>query len=252
MMRRWDGHRPWDQPGRRIGRTELRGLPLCPEVSPLLCGRMPALTIAHLLLAPPSLGETRAAQSAGLRRGGHYRPPNCEARHGNGRRGAPSGSRDRVRVLLRRLHCVLQSQQLELHYESYFGGVAALTPGQYMIINGFPSNHWGHGVDDEIAKRTRNEGMRIYRPPASAGRDSRTRARSVDSARRTRTGLAFPSDSGEQNLQTTAWIVRGIESGLLVHCVRIAAWDWTILAAFETRKASLAVALVVIICARTP
>ncbi|XP_075927406.1 beta-1,4-galactosyltransferase 3-like isoform X2 [Petromyzon marinus] len=228
MMRRWDGHRPWDQPGRRIGRPELRGLPLCPEVSPLLRGRMPALTIAHLHLAPPSLGETRAAQPGGLRRGGHYRPPNCEARH----RTAvvvPSGSRDRVRlrVLLRRLHGVLQRQQLEytvyvvqqvtdgpfyrawllnvgvrealsdaefeclvmhdvdllpendrnlytcepqlgpkhlavaidkfrykLPYESYFGGVAALTPGQYMRINGFPSNHWGRGADDEIANST--------------------------------------------------------------------------------------------------
>ncbi|KAG8540835.1 hypothetical protein GDO81_030225, partial [Engystomops pustulosus] len=42
----------------------------------------------------------------------------------------------------------------KLPYKSYFGGVSALTPEQYMKMNGFPNNYWGWGgEDDDIAVR---------------------------------------------------------------------------------------------------
>lgn len=41
-----------------------------------------------------------------------------------------------------------------LPYSQYFGGVSALTPDQYMKINGFPNEYWGWGgEDDDIATR---------------------------------------------------------------------------------------------------
>ncbi|NWT49297.1 B4GT3 galactosyltransferase, partial [Chroicocephalus maculipennis] len=41
-----------------------------------------------------------------------------------------------------------------LPYPQYFGGVSALTPDQYMKINGFPNEYWGWGgEDDDIATR---------------------------------------------------------------------------------------------------
>ncbi|NXE16990.1 B4GT3 galactosyltransferase, partial [Lophotis ruficrista] len=57
-----------------------------------------------------------------------------------------------------------------LPYPQYFGGVSALTPDQYMKINGFPNEYWGWGgEDDDIATRVRLAGMRIARPPVSIG-----------------------------------------------------------------------------------
>ncbi|XP_067318342.1 beta-1,4-galactosyltransferase 3-like isoform X2 [Anolis sagrei] len=42
----------------------------------------------------------------------------------------------------------------KLPYKSYFGGVAALSPEQYMKMNGFSNNYWGWGgEDDDIAAR---------------------------------------------------------------------------------------------------
>ncbi|XP_075449745.1 beta-1,4-galactosyltransferase 3-like isoform X2 [Ascaphus truei] len=44
--------------------------------------------------------------------------------------------------------------QYSLPYWTYFGGVSALTPAQYMRINGFPNTYWGWGgEDDDIAMR---------------------------------------------------------------------------------------------------
>ncbi|CAJ0935832.1 unnamed protein product [Ranitomeya imitator] len=52
-----------------------------------------------------------------------------------------------------------------LPYPQYFGGVSALTPEQYMKMNGFPNEYWGWGgEDDDIA--TRNEDQP---PPVSVG-----------------------------------------------------------------------------------
>ncbi|NWH42183.1 B4GT3 galactosyltransferase, partial [Chloropsis hardwickii] len=57
-----------------------------------------------------------------------------------------------------------------LPYPQYFGGVSALTPDQYMKINGFPNEYWGWGgEDDDIATRVRLAGMKISRPPISIG-----------------------------------------------------------------------------------
>lgn len=57
-----------------------------------------------------------------------------------------------------------------LPYPQYFGGVSALTPDQYMKINGFPNEYWGWGgEDDDIATRVRLAGMKISRPPISVG-----------------------------------------------------------------------------------
>ncbi|XP_063295049.1 beta-1,4-galactosyltransferase 3 isoform X1 [Pelobates fuscus] len=57
-----------------------------------------------------------------------------------------------------------------LPYPQYFGGVSALTPDQYMKMNGFPNEYWGWGgEDDDIATRVRLAGMKISRPPISVG-----------------------------------------------------------------------------------
>lgn len=41
-----------------------------------------------------------------------------------------------------------------LPYESFFGGVSALTPEHYMKMNGFPNTYWGDGGEnDDIATR---------------------------------------------------------------------------------------------------
>ncbi|XP_033858359.3 beta-1,4-galactosyltransferase 3 [Acipenser ruthenus] len=57
-----------------------------------------------------------------------------------------------------------------LPYPQYFGGVSALTPDQYLKMNGFPNQYWGWGgEDDDIATRVRLCGMKITRPPISVG-----------------------------------------------------------------------------------
>ncbi|XP_039631346.1 beta-1,4-galactosyltransferase 3 [Polypterus senegalus] len=57
-----------------------------------------------------------------------------------------------------------------LPYSQYFGGVSALTPDQYLKMNGFPNEYWGWGgEDDDIAARVRLSGMKIVRPPMSVG-----------------------------------------------------------------------------------
>ncbi|XP_053254389.1 beta-1,4-galactosyltransferase 3-like isoform X2 [Podarcis raffonei] len=59
----------------------------------------------------------------------------------------------------------------KLPYKSYFGGVSALSPDQYMRMNGFPNNYWGWGgEDDDIAVRVALSGMVISRPSTQYGR----------------------------------------------------------------------------------
>ncbi|CAI9582212.1 unnamed protein product [Staurois parvus] len=61
--------------------------------------------------------------------------------------------------------------QYSLPYWTYFGGVSALTPDQFMKINGFPNTYWGWGgEDDDIAVRIRLSGLSITRTPLSLGR----------------------------------------------------------------------------------
>ncbi|CAI9591647.1 unnamed protein product [Staurois parvus] len=58
-----------------------------------------------------------------------------------------------------------------LPYGSYFGGVCAFTPKQYMQINGFPNNYWGWGgEDDDIGNRVVLSGMSVLRPSIVYGR----------------------------------------------------------------------------------
>ncbi|XP_063812832.1 beta-1,4-galactosyltransferase 3-like [Pseudophryne corroboree] len=60
--------------------------------------------------------------------------------------------------------------QYSLPYWRYFGGVSALTPDQFMKINGFPNTYWGWGgEDDDIASRIRLAGLSITRIPLSLG-----------------------------------------------------------------------------------
>ncbi|OCT71163.1 hypothetical protein XELAEV_18038069mg [Xenopus laevis] len=59
----------------------------------------------------------------------------------------------------------------KLPYKSYFGGVSALSPEQYMKMNGFPNNYWGWGgEDDDIGIRVALSGMLISRPSVQYGR----------------------------------------------------------------------------------
>ncbi|OCT73582.1 beta-1,4-galactosyltransferase 3 [Xenopus laevis] len=59
----------------------------------------------------------------------------------------------------------------KLPYKSYFGGVSALSPEQYMKMNGFPNNYWGWGgEDDDIGIRVALGGMLISRPSVQYGR----------------------------------------------------------------------------------
>ncbi|KAJ8370109.1 hypothetical protein SKAU_G00101370 [Synaphobranchus kaupii] len=57
-----------------------------------------------------------------------------------------------------------------LPYPQYFGGVSAVTPDQYLRMNGFPNEYWGWGgEDDDIAARVRLSGMKIVRPSVEVG-----------------------------------------------------------------------------------
>ncbi|XP_048859688.1 beta-1,4-galactosyltransferase 3-like [Brienomyrus brachyistius] len=59
----------------------------------------------------------------------------------------------------------------KLPYKMYFGGVSALTPLQYLKMNGFPNNYWGWGgEDDDIGIRVSLGGMLITRPSLNVGR----------------------------------------------------------------------------------
>ncbi|XP_028837707.1 beta-1,4-galactosyltransferase 3 [Denticeps clupeoides] len=59
----------------------------------------------------------------------------------------------------------------KLPYKMYFGGVSALTPVQYLKMNGFPNNYWGWGgEDDDIGMRVSLGGMLISRPSLNIGR----------------------------------------------------------------------------------
>ncbi|KAG8146874.1 hypothetical protein E2320_013966 [Naja naja] len=70
----------------------------------------------------------------------------------------------------RHVSVAMNKFKYNLPYYQYFGGVSALTPDQYMKINGFPNQYWGWGgEDDDISMRVRFRGMKILRPPVSVG-----------------------------------------------------------------------------------
>ncbi|CAB1336023.1 unnamed protein product, partial [Coregonus sp. 'balchen'] len=60
------------------------------------------------------------------------------------------------------LSVAMDKFRYRLPYPQYFGGVSAVTPEQYMKMNGFPNSYWGWGgEDDDIAARVRLSGMKI-------------------------------------------------------------------------------------------
>ncbi|KAG7279848.1 hypothetical protein CRUP_016175 [Coryphaenoides rupestris] len=68
------------------------------------------------------------------------------------------------------LSVAMDKFRYRLPYPQYFGGVSAVTPDQYMKMNGFPNHYWGWGgEDDDIAARVRLSGMKIVRPPVAIG-----------------------------------------------------------------------------------
>uniref|UniRef100_H2ZY94 N-acetyllactosamine synthase n=1 Tax=Latimeria chalumnae TaxID=7897 RepID=H2ZY94_LATCH len=53
----------------------------------------------------------------------------------------------------------------KLPYKTYFGGVSALTPDQYLKMNGFPNTYWGWGgEDDDIAVRLHLSHYVLFKP----------------------------------------------------------------------------------------
>ncbi|XP_028848647.1 beta-1,4-galactosyltransferase 3 [Denticeps clupeoides] len=68
------------------------------------------------------------------------------------------------------LSVAMDKFRYRLPYPQYFGGVSAVTPDQYLKMNGFPNQYWGWGgEDDDIAARVRLSGMKIVRPPVAIG-----------------------------------------------------------------------------------
>ncbi|KAL6482829.1 hypothetical protein MHYP_G00077010 [Metynnis hypsauchen] len=68
------------------------------------------------------------------------------------------------------LSVAMDKFRYRLPYPQYFGGVSAVTPDQYLKMNGFPNQYWGWGgEDDDIATRVRLSGMKIVRPPVAIG-----------------------------------------------------------------------------------
>ncbi|TRY90643.1 hypothetical protein DNTS_003704 [Danionella cerebrum] len=68
------------------------------------------------------------------------------------------------------LSVAMDKFRYRLPYSQYFGGVSAVTPDQYLKMNGFPNQYWGWGgEDDDIAARVRLSGMKIMRPPLAIG-----------------------------------------------------------------------------------
>ncbi|KAG1961870.1 beta-1,4-galactosyltransferase 3 [Pimephales promelas] len=208
----------------------------CTLPSPLLVG-----PVSVHLSSPPSLEEIKEKNPL-VTLGGHYRPPDCEARHHTAIVVPYRNRQTHLRALLYHLHPFLQRQQVHygiyivhqsgnstfnrakllnvgvrealkeedwscvflhdvdllpendhntytchpqypthlsvamdkfryrLPYSQYFGGVSAVTPEQYLKMNGFPNQYWGWGgEDDDIAARVRLSGMKIMRPPLAIG-----------------------------------------------------------------------------------
>ncbi|XP_061113686.1 beta-1,4-galactosyltransferase 3-like [Conger conger] len=68
------------------------------------------------------------------------------------------------------LSVAMDKFRYRLPYLQYFGGVSAVTPEQYLRMNGFPNEYWGWGgEDDDIAARVRLSGMKIVRPSVEVG-----------------------------------------------------------------------------------
>ncbi|KAM4701265.1 beta-1,4-galactosyltransferase 4 isoform 1-T3 [Discoglossus pictus] len=59
----------------------------------------------------------------------------------------------------------------KLRYKGYFGGVTAMTKGQFAKVNGYSNNYWGWGgEDDDLRHRVRINSMKIVRPSPDVAR----------------------------------------------------------------------------------
>ncbi|KAM8823863.1 beta-1,4-galactosyltransferase 1-like [Spinachia spinachia] len=71
----------------------------------------------------------------------------------------------------RHLAVAMDKFNFHLPYNSYFGGVSALSKSHYLKINGFPNTYWGWGgEDDDIYGRIVFRDMSISRPDSVIGK----------------------------------------------------------------------------------
>ncbi|XP_042366822.1 beta-1,4-galactosyltransferase 1-like [Plectropomus leopardus] len=71
----------------------------------------------------------------------------------------------------RHLAVAMDKFNFHLPYNTFFGGVSALSKKQYLKINGFSNTYWGWGgEDDDIYKRIIYRGMSISRPDSVTGK----------------------------------------------------------------------------------
>lgn len=58
-----------------------------------------------------------------------------------------------------------------LPYADLFGGVSAMSRGQFRLVNGFSNMFWGWGgEDDDMANRIKAKGLHISRYPPNIAR----------------------------------------------------------------------------------
>ena len=59
----------------------------------------------------------------------------------------------------------------KMPYDSYFGGVSAMSVEHFDLVNGFSNQFWGWGgEDDDMAKRLRINSLNVTRPSPDIGR----------------------------------------------------------------------------------
>ncbi len=69
------------------------------------------------------------------------------------------------------LNALPSNHQYKLVYESFFGGVSALTPAQFRLVNGFSNMYFGWGgEDDDLFNRLRKKKIGLIRPTGPLGR----------------------------------------------------------------------------------
>ncbi|KAM8976949.1 beta-1,4-galactosyltransferase 4 [Pelodytes ibericus] len=62
-----------------------------------------------------------------------------------------------------------------LRYKGYFGGVTAMTQGQFAKVNGYSNNYWGWGgEDDDLRQRVVLHNMKVVRPSPDIARYTMT------------------------------------------------------------------------------
>ncbi|CAF4514466.1 unnamed protein product, partial [Didymodactylos carnosus] len=71
----------------------------------------------------------------------------------------------------RHLSVAIDKFQFYLPYSSLVGGVLALRREHYVLVNGYSTNYWGWGgEDDDMYSRIVNKQLTLERPPASIAR----------------------------------------------------------------------------------